>query len=95
MPRGPGAQQRRTPRHAIAPARPSRRAPPSTIAGLPIAALGRSGGTMPSPMLLALQAEYTAWADVLPDELRNTATAEALRAIVDLEAPSQPAWRST
>ena len=35
--------------------------------------------------LLALQAEYTAWADVLPDGLRDTATAEALQAIVDLD----------
>lgn len=35
--------------------------------------------------LLTLQAEYTAWADTLPDGLRNTATAEALQAIVDLD----------
>jgi hypothetical protein len=35
--------------------------------------------------LLALQAEYAAWADVLPDSLGNTATAEALRAIVDID----------
>lgn len=35
--------------------------------------------------LLALQAEYAAWADALPDGLRNTATAEALQAIVDLD----------
>jgi hypothetical protein len=35
--------------------------------------------------LLALQAEYTAWADALPDTLRDTATAEALQAIVDLD----------
>jgi hypothetical protein len=35
--------------------------------------------------LLALQAEYTAWADSLPDALRDTATAEALQAIVDLD----------
>ena len=34
--------------------------------------------------LLALQADYTAWADALPDALRETATAEALQAIVDL-----------
>ena len=33
--------------------------------------------------LLALQAEYTAWADALPDGLRDTTTAEALQAIVD------------
>ncbi len=35
--------------------------------------------------LLALQAEYAAWADALPDTLRDTATAEALQAIVDLD----------
>ena len=35
--------------------------------------------------LLALQAEYAAWYDVLPDNLRDTATAAALQAIVDLD----------
>ena len=35
--------------------------------------------------LLALQADYTAWADALPDALRDTATAAALQAIVDLD----------
>ena len=35
--------------------------------------------------LLALQAEYTAWADALPDALRDTPTAEALHATVDLD----------
>ena len=35
--------------------------------------------------LLALQAEYTAWADALPEALRDTPTAEALQAIVDLD----------
>ena len=35
--------------------------------------------------LLALQAEYTAWYDVLPDSLRDTATAAALLAIVELD----------
>jgi hypothetical protein len=35
--------------------------------------------------LLALQAEYAAWAAVLPDSLCNTATAEALRAIVEID----------
>ena len=36
-------------------------------------------------VLLALQAEYTAWADALPDALRDTPTAEALQAIVDID----------
>ena len=35
--------------------------------------------------LLALQAEYIAWSDALPEGLRDTATAEALQAIVDLD----------
>ena len=35
--------------------------------------------------LLVLQAEYAAWFDALPDNLRDTATAEALQAIVDLD----------
>ena len=35
--------------------------------------------------LLALQAEYAAWADALPDSLRDSATADALQAIVELD----------
>jgi hypothetical protein len=35
--------------------------------------------------LLALQADYAAWASALPDALRETATAEALQAIIDLD----------
>jgi ferric-dicitrate binding protein FerR (iron transport regulator) len=35
--------------------------------------------------LLALQAEYAAWSDALPDSLRDRATAEALQAIADLD----------
>ena len=35
--------------------------------------------------LLALQAEYAAWSDSLPESLRDGATAEALHAIVDLD----------
>ena len=35
--------------------------------------------------LLALQADYAAWADVVPEGLRDTATAEALQAMVDLD----------
>jgi hypothetical protein len=36
--------------------------------------------------MLALQAEYAAWLNVLPDSLRDSATAAALQAIVDLDA---------
>jgi hypothetical protein len=35
--------------------------------------------------LLALQAEYSAWYDALPETLSDTATAEALRTIVELD----------
>jgi hypothetical protein len=35
--------------------------------------------------LLALQADYATWLEVLPDTLRSTATVEALQAIVDLD----------
>lgn len=35
--------------------------------------------------LLSLQAEYIAWCEALPDALRDTATAAALEAIVDLD----------
>ena len=35
--------------------------------------------------LLTLQAEYAAWLEALPDSLQDTATAEALQAIVELD----------
>ena len=35
--------------------------------------------------LLTLQAEYTAWSEALPEALRDTPTAAALEAIVDLD----------
>ncbi len=35
--------------------------------------------------LLALQADYAAWLDALPDSLRDSPTAEALEAIADLD----------
>jgi hypothetical protein len=38
--------------------------------------------------LLALQAQYAAWSDVLPESLRDSATAEALQAIADLDLDS-------
>jgi hypothetical protein len=36
-------------------------------------------------VLLALQAEYRAWLEALPDNLQQSATAEALRAIDELD----------
>jgi hypothetical protein len=38
--------------------------------------------------LLALQAEYAAWYDALPESLLDTATAEALQEIIDLDLDS-------
>ena len=38
--------------------------------------------------LLALQAEYAAWFDTLPESLRDSATAEALQEIIDLDLDS-------
>ncbi len=35
--------------------------------------------------LVQLQAEYTAWLETLPEALQETATAEALRSICDLD----------
>lgn len=35
--------------------------------------------------LLTLQAEYSAWSDALPEAMRDTPTAAALEAIVDLD----------
>ena len=35
--------------------------------------------------LFALQADYAAWLEALPETLQGTATAEALQAIVDLD----------
>jgi hypothetical protein len=35
--------------------------------------------------LLALQAEYVAWLEALPEPLRESATGEGLQAIVDLD----------
>ena len=35
--------------------------------------------------LLALQAEYAAWLEALPDSLQDTATVETLAAIVELD----------
>jgi hypothetical protein len=35
--------------------------------------------------LLALQAEYAAWSDALPESLRDSAIAEALQEIIDLD----------
>ena len=36
-------------------------------------------------VLIALQGEYAAWLDALPETLRDSATGEALQAIVELD----------
>jgi hypothetical protein len=36
-------------------------------------------------VLIAVQAEYAAWYDALPESLQSSPTAEALRAIVELD----------
>ena len=41
--------------------------------------------------LLALQAEYVAWLEAMPEPLRESATGEALQAIVDLDTRPQHA----
>jgi hypothetical protein len=38
--------------------------------------------------LLALQGEYAAWYEALPDSLHDTATAEALQVIIELDLES-------
>ncbi len=46
--------------------------------------------------LLALQAEYAAWLDALPTSLHDSAIAEALQAVADLDlealAATEPPW---
>jgi hypothetical protein len=51
---------------------------PSTDAAVP------SAGAIVA-VLIALQAEYCAWFDALPENLQESAPGEALQAIVDLD----------
>ena len=58
------------------------------VAGMPMKPLAqplRLAVQLLRPRRRALQAEYAAWCDALPDSLRDTATAAALQAIVDLD----------
>jgi len=43
--------------------------------------------------LFALQAEYAAWFEVLPESLRDTPTAEALQEIIELDLDTLAAIR--
>ena len=73
-------------RHDIAPAaRPSNRFPRSVTVDRRTDGPEPSAGNDTVAELVALQAEYAAWHDALPDSLRDSATAEALQAIVDLD----------
>jgi hypothetical protein len=54
-------------------------------ASQPIGVHGRNAGMTRFAELLTLQEAYAAWLDALPLSLRDTATAEALQAIVDLD----------
>jgi hypothetical protein len=57
----------------------------SAHAAPPTGAPGSNGGTTPIAAAVELQAEYAAWLDALPDNQQDSATAEALRAIVELD----------
>ena len=56
----------------------------SAIAARPTDVPARNVGAMLSPNCWRCR-HYVAWADALPDSLQDTATAEALQAIVDLD----------
>jgi ferric-dicitrate binding protein FerR (iron transport regulator) len=70
-------RQRRADNRAVAPSRPPQpiRRRPSRLQQWHAAVA----------TLVALQAQYAAWLDALPEALRDGATAEALQAIVDLD----------
>lgn len=68
------------------PALKLRRLPLSFTTGDPlIVVLSHSDGARLSAEVITLQAEYADWAEALPGILRDTPTAEALQAIVDLD----------
>jgi len=69
-------RQRRVGNRAVPPPRPSRPIRRSSRAQQWHAAVAT---------LVALQAEYAAWLDALPEALRDGATGEALQTIVDLD----------
>ena len=90
MPRG----QRPAGEHALSGARQARyRARQQAQQAAPVIRYKRPANRRTRPQrwcdavaeLIALQAEYAAWADAMPDGLRDTATAEALQSIVDLD----------
>jgi hypothetical protein len=51
----------------------------------PIGAAGSSAGMIRLAALVNLQEEYSHWLDALPDNQQDSATAEALRAIVEFD----------
>ena len=57
----------------------------SARAARPIIAAGPGAGTTTSPASWKRRLEYAAWLDSLPDNLQDSALADALRAICDLD----------
>jgi hypothetical protein len=64
---------------------PSNRHPRSTTVDRPTDGPELSRWRDAAACLPALQAEYAAWHDTLPDSLRDSATAETLQEILDLD----------
>ncbi len=54
----------------------------------PINGAAPSVGVTPFNILLTLQAEHANWLEALPDSLQDSAIAEALEAIVDIDLTS-------
>ena len=66
-------------------ARPANRSSACGARSIIAAGPGPGVGQILSPALWEAQVEYAAWLDSLPDSLQDSATAEALRAICDLD----------
>ena len=73
-------------RPAIAPAgRPNNRCLCCATDVPQTAAHAHSAGARPSPNCSPYRNEYAAWYEALPDSLHDTATAEAMQAIIELD----------
>ena len=76
---------------APVPRAPRRQRPRPGAAAAPDAAAGRGGGPRPRRWaaalaeLRALQAEYEAWRDQLPESLADSRTAELLEGVCDVD----------
>ena len=76
---GAERQARYRARHALGPLAPVR--PPAKARGLTRPQLWNAAVTA----LVALQAEYAAWLEAMPEATRHTATGEALLVITELD----------